>query len=429
MAYGIQHSYLYDAYGHLKHCQEALQDKLAARTKKDGISVQCKCGWASEATAQAAVRQTNNGLQCSQQQQQLQPIFSMCQPNIALDSEHGLTQQYCCSSTVLTNCTGLQPVIKGTVTPQRVSLEKAASFATASHSNKLTGGDCRGAHSPAASVRLLSAEDAYAPVIAAILARSRQSAAQISCRTDELPSSAVLEAQYCNIGPCRCPSSHTGQEPPGNCCCEYRVPSAAAATCDVHVRCDAHCDEEAYKPPSVSHCSCQQTHGPGSCLQQHDTSSMACSFAHCQCHSSLATAAANERQLCLARGEQSSYMPQQHHVLATQHQLAVQQQQPAEHSRKTAVLEAALHHHHHGKQGHAHQGSLLPELASIAGLDILEEPQLLLVFGPVLTLAGFPPFHTRACEVQHLGPLAQANRQAVADAIIGYCKVLQRHGA
>jgi hypothetical protein len=76
------------------------------------------------------------------------------------------------------------------------------------------------------------------------------------------------------------------------------------------------------------------------------------------------------------------------------------------------------------------QGSMLPELAAVTGSsDITEEPQLLLVYGPVLTLAGYPPFHMRSAEVQHMGPLTQANQRGVADAIAAYCKVLQRHGA
>jgi hypothetical protein len=76
------------------------------------------------------------------------------------------------------------------------------------------------------------------------------------------------------------------------------------------------------------------------------------------------------------------------------------------------------------------QGSMLPELAAVTGnSDITAEPQLLLVYGPVLTLAGYPPFHTRAAEVQHMGPLTRASQQGIADAVAAYCKVLQRHGA
>lgn len=72
---------------------------------------------------------------------------------------------------------------------------------------------------------------------------------------------------------------------------------------------------------------------------------------------------------------------------------------------------------------------MLPELAAVAGPELLKEPELLLVFGPVLTLAGYPPFHTRAAEVLHVGPLSSCRRQDVEAALASYCRVLQRHGA
>jgi hypothetical protein len=82
------------------------------------------------------------------------------------------------------------------------------------------------------------------------------------------------------------------------------------------------------------------------------------------------------------------------------------------------------------QQQQQQHNSMLPELAAVTGSsDIATEPQLLLVFGPVLTLAGYPPYHTRAAEVQHMGPLAKACQQGVANAVAAYCKVLQRHGA
>jgi hypothetical protein len=71
----------------------------------------------------------------------------------------------------------------------------------------------------------------------------------------------------------------------------------------------------------------------------------------------------------------------------------------------------------------------LPELLELADPDILHEPELLLVFGPAATLAGYPPFHSRGCEIHHLGSLAAAHRQGVFDALAKYCNVLQRHGA
>jgi len=76
------------------------------------------------------------------------------------------------------------------------------------------------------------------------------------------------------------------------------------------------------------------------------------------------------------------------------------------------------------------QRSMLPELAAAAAQqDLLLEPQLLLVFGPVLTLAGYPPFHTRVAEIQHMGPLASVRRSHIEAAVASYCQVLQRHGA
>jgi hypothetical protein len=51
------------------------------------------------------------------------------------------------------------------------------------------------------------------------------------------------------------------------------------------------------------------------------------------------------------------------------------------------------------------------------------------VFGPAASLAGFPPFHARAAEVAHLGPLAACSRRHVEAAVARYCRVLQRHGA
>jgi hypothetical protein len=72
---------------------------------------------------------------------------------------------------------------------------------------------------------------------------------------------------------------------------------------------------------------------------------------------------------------------------------------------------------------------LLPRLAAAAGPGVLEEPQLLLVVGPVLSLAGYPPFHSRGAEIFHLGEAAAVTEQVVAAALARYCRVLQRHGA
>jgi hypothetical protein len=76
------------------------------------------------------------------------------------------------------------------------------------------------------------------------------------------------------------------------------------------------------------------------------------------------------------------------------------------------------------------QRGMLQEIAAATGQeDILQEPQLLLVFGSVLTLAGYPPYHARVAEVQHLGRLSGVRRGDVDAAFASFCRVLQRHGA
>ena len=74
--------------------------------------------------------------------------------------------------------------------------------------------------------------------------------------------------------------------------------------------------------------------------------------------------------------------------------------------------------------------SVLHDMATAAGQqELLQEPQLLLVFGPVLTLAGYPPYHARVAEIHHMGRLAGVRRDHVDAAFASYCQVLQRHGA
>jgi hypothetical protein len=69
------------------------------------------------------------------------------------------------------------------------------------------------------------------------------------------------------------------------------------------------------------------------------------------------------------------------------------------------------------------------QLAAAAGPEVLREPQLLLVYGPALTLAGYPPFHARACQIYHLGPAAAAAPGGVRGALARYARALQRHGS
>ncbi|MEW5300220.1 MAG: hypothetical protein WDW36_003165 [Sanguina aurantia] len=59
-------------------------------------------------------------------------------------------------------------------------------------------------------------------------------------------------------------------------------------------------------------------------------------------------------------------------------------------------------------------------LAATAGQSILDEPEVILVIGGEFTLDGYPPFHTRTAELQHLGPLA-----GLAES--GFVAALRRH--
>jgi predicted amidohydrolase len=67
-------------------------------------------------------------------------------------------------------------------------------------------------------------------------------------------------------------------------------------------------------------------------------------------------------------------------------------------------------------------------MAAAAGGAVLLEPQLLLVLGPELSLAGFPFFQTGGAQVYHLGPSRGAGRAALAAALARYSAALQRHG-
>jgi hypothetical protein len=72
---------------------------------------------------------------------------------------------------------------------------------------------------------------------------------------------------------------------------------------------------------------------------------------------------------------------------------------------------------------------LASSMADASGPDVLRDPQLILVFGPVLTLAGYPPFHTKTAEIYHMGLLAEATEQKLQQCISRYCKTSQRFGA
>jgi hypothetical protein len=50
------------------------------------------------------------------------------------------------------------------------------------------------------------------------------------------------------------------------------------------------------------------------------------------------------------------------------------------------------------------------------------------VFGPVLTMAGYPPWPLRFSEIYHMGRLAGMTRQALRQALRRYCRTSQRFG-
>ena len=54
--------------------------------------------------------------------------------------------------------------------------------------------------------------------------------------------------------------------------------------------------------------------------------------------------------------------------------------------------------------------------------------RLFQVYGPVPSLAGYPPFHTRACEIYHMGPLASATQAAFHGALSRFFRTEQRFG-
>lgn len=74
-------------------------------------------------------------------------------------------------------------------------------------------------------------------------------------------------------------------------------------------------------------------------------------------------------------------------------------------------------------------GSVYDELSDLLGpAAVHHAPQLLLVYGQVLSLAGYPPFHTRSAEIQWAGSCRQASSQGLAAALAMYSASLQRHG-
>lgn len=305
--------------------------------------------------------------------------------------------------------------------------------------------DSSSSSSPAVTVRLLSAADAYRPVISAALARCAAAAGPVDIAHGGSINQQLQDSQQALINStssassnhkqrhstshnstCACePHSHltgrftacitpslphdgfsTSCSQNSSCCCSLQQPISrldlvATATC--MDTCVAVGDSSEQLSGSSTQPVCS---GPDLQQQQHQQA--------CQNGCQLMPAAKPGHNLQLGP------------ALHTQQQLiaesCLEQQQP---------LQSQQRQQHSSCQQllHKHEGSMLPELAKLTDPDILQEPQLLLVFGPVLTLAGYPPFHTRACEIQHMGSLDGACRPLLADAIASYCKVLQRHGA
>ncbi|GLI64883.1 hypothetical protein VaNZ11_008270 [Volvox africanus] len=72
---------------------------------------------------------------------------------------------------------------------------------------------------------------------------------------------------------------------------------------------------------------------------------------------------------------------------------------------------------------------LRSQMAELAGPAVLVQPELVLVVGPVLTLAGFPPLQVAASEILYLGPSRGLNRARVDAALAKFLRTEQRFGS
>lgn len=73
--------------------------------------------------------------------------------------------------------------------------------------------------------------------------------------------------------------------------------------------------------------------------------------------------------------------------------------------------------------------SLMQGMASVSGDWVMQPPQAILVFGRVLSLVGYPPFHTKNSEIFMMGPLERCGEEGVLSAIAKYCRTQQRFGS
>ena len=80
-----------------------------------------------------------------------------------------------------------------------------------------------------------------------------------------------------------------------------------------------------------------------------------------------------------------------------------------------------------GAGGTADRDFLQAQLQAALGASAAAAPDLLLVAGPVLSLAGFAPWHARFCEILHLGAARGAGAR-VQGALQRYTSTLQRGG-
>lgn len=310
----------------------------------------------------------------------------------------------------------------------------------------------------AVTVRLLAAEDAYDPVIAATLERcadhiipgSSPKANSLSKQAKSRQQLLLEGSSMCNGSWPYCSSSskklcQCGSKAKGSQCCEAIAYNAVA--------------EQDSKQMQRFSCSCSSrkqdgTGGPCGChvsscngvtgMSAAGDSPVAADSMHqlqphvqlpCDHNSSLSGQRNGYLKNGICRLSILEQMNEPEPTGSSQSIRQQEQQQPErppqqqqqQHPAKLHVPLCSLAQQQHTQQ--KQDGSILPELAELVDQDILLEPQLLLVYGPVLSLAGYPPFHTRAAEVQYMGSLVNASRQLVANAIAGYCRVLQRHGA
>lgn len=82
-------------------------------------------------------------------------------------------------------------------------------------------------------------------------------------------------------------------------------------------------------------------------------------------------------------------------------------------------------------QGEGYHGAaarLLHQMTAAGGPAVAARPDLVMVAGPYLTLAGYPPYHVASAELYHLGPLKQVTMARIAAVIARFQRTSQRFG-